>query len=76
MAKVTIYLADELEKKARKAAKAGGTSLSRWLAGEVERRLDDAAPPEVLKAAGAFREIPELSELREGYGEDSPRERQ
>jgi hypothetical protein len=74
MAQITIYLPDEIEKRARKAAKAEGTSVSRWIAGQVEHRLKGAWPKAVLDAAGAFPDFPSVQELRKGYGKDRPRE--
>jgi hypothetical protein len=49
-------------------------SVSRWLAGEVVRKLDDAWPRSVLDAAGAIPDFPELAEIRKGYGKDAARE--
>lgn len=74
MANITIYLPDELEKKARKAARNRKTSVSRWIAEEVEKSLKSAWPQSFLDAAGAFPDFPDLTELRRGYGKDAPRE--
>jgi hypothetical protein len=74
MAQITIYLPDDIEKKARQAAKADGKSVSRWLATQVIRRLDGALPQAVIDAAGVAPDFPELSEIRKGYGKDSRRE--
>ena len=74
MAQITIYLPDQLEKKARKAAKSHGKSVSRWISDQLARNLDDAWPAEVLEAAGAIPDFPALDELRNGYGPDMPRE--
>ena len=71
MAQITIYLPDDIERKARKAARADNKSVSRWLATEVVRRLDDALPQDVIDAAGAVPDFPELSEIRKGYGQDA-----
>jgi len=75
MAQITIYLPDELETKARKAAKARRESVSHWIAGQLERSLSDTWPKEVLDAAGALPDFPELKQIRKGYGKDAPRER-
>jgi hypothetical protein len=75
MAQVTIYLADEVEAQARKAAKAQGTSLGRWIAEQVAGKVKNTWPPEVLAAIGSFPDFPEAGELRGGYGADAPRER-
>jgi hypothetical protein len=74
MSQITIYLPDEVERRARKAARAEGTSVSRWIAGQVVRRLEESWPKAVLDAAGAFPDFPNARELRKGYGKDRPRE--
>ncbi len=74
MANITIYLPDEIEKKARKAARNKKTSVSRWIAAEIEKSLKTTWPQSFLDAAGAFPDFPDIGELRSGYGEDAPRE--
>jgi hypothetical protein len=74
MSQITIYLQDEIEEKARKAAKAHGKSVSRWLAEQVAHKLEDAWPQSVLDAAGAVQDFPDVSEIRKGYGKDAARE--
>jgi hypothetical protein len=73
MAQITIYLPDTIENKARKAAKAKGKSVSRWIADQVVRTLQDTWPRGVIDAAGAFPDFPSLDEIRRGYGKDAPR---
>ena len=68
-------MADEIEVKARKAAKLRGVSLGRWIAEQVAGKVKTTWPPEVLAAVGAFPDFPERGELRSGYGPDAPRER-
>lgn len=74
MAQITIYLPDDLERKARKAAKASGKSVSRLIADEIAQSLNDSWPPAVLDAAGAIPDFPSLQELRRGYAPDARRE--
>jgi len=74
MSQITIYLPDEIEDKARKAAKAHGKSVSRWLAEQVALKLEDEWPQSVLDAAGAIPDFPESAEIRKGYGKDAARE--
>ncbi len=74
MAQITIYLPDELEAKARKAAKARREPVSRWIASQVEQSLSDTWPKGVLDAAGALPEFPNPEEIRKGYGKDAARE--
>ena len=73
MAQITIYLPDEIESKVRKAAKARRTSVSRWIADQVLRKLEDTWSDAVLSAAGALPDFPSLEEIHKGYGQDSPR---
>jgi hypothetical protein len=73
MAQVTIYLADDLEVQARKAAEMHGTSLGRWIAEQVAEKVNNTWPPEVLAALGSFPDFPEVAGFRTGYGTDAPR---
>jgi len=75
MSQITIYLPDVLEKKARRAAKSAGKSISRWIADRLVEDLDDTLPQAVLDAAGAMPDFSTVDELRKGYGPDAPRER-
>jgi hypothetical protein len=74
MAQITIYLPDEIETRARQAAKTKGESVSRWIADQVLHDLQDRWAQGVLDAAGAIPEFPSLEEIRTGYGHDVPRE--
>jgi muconolactone delta-isomerase len=74
MAQITIYLPDDIENKARKAAKARETSVSRWIAERVVDALQEVWPKGVLDAAGALPDFPDVEEIRAGYGKDSTRE--
>jgi hypothetical protein len=74
MAQVTIYLADEIEAQARKAAKAHGTSLGRWIAEKVAEEVKTTWPPDVLAAIGSFPDFPEAAALRGNYGADAARD--
>lgn len=74
MAQITIYLPDDIESKARQAAKTNGQSVSRWIADQVRRDLEDHWTKGVLEAAGAIPDFPSLEEIRAGYGQDVPRE--
>jgi hypothetical protein len=74
MAHLTIYLNDDVEQRARKAAKAAKISVSKWVADRVTHSVQTAWPAEFLSLAGAFPDFPDASDLRTGYGEDVPRE--
>ena len=75
MAQLTIYLPDKLEAKARRAAKAKKLSVSRWIAEELSRGLEETWPAAVLEAAGAVPDFPDVDEIRRDYGRDARRER-
>jgi hypothetical protein len=74
MAHLTIYLSDDVERRVRKAAKAGKVSVSKWVADRVTKSVQTSWPPEFLALAGAFPDFPDAAELRKGYGKDAPRE--
>jgi hypothetical protein len=74
MAQITIYLPDEIENRARRAAKTARTSVSRWIADRLKDDLCDQWPKEVLAAAGAVPDFPSLKEIRGEYGKDARRE--
>jgi hypothetical protein len=74
MAHLTIYLTDDVERRVRKAAKAGKVSISKWVADQVAKSVETSWPPEFLALAGAFPDFPDARELRKGYGKDVPRE--
>jgi hypothetical protein len=74
MAHLTIYLTDDVERRVRKAARAGKVSISKWVADQVAKSVETSWPPEFLALAGAFPDFPDAGELRKGYGEDVPRE--
>lgn len=74
MAHLTIYLTNDVEQRARKAAKAAKLSVSKWVADRVTASVNASWPPEFLALAGAFPDFPDAGDLRKGYGEDIPRE--
>jgi hypothetical protein len=74
MSRLTIYLPDDIATRATEAAKAQRVSVSRWIAEQAVRHLDDTWPEGVLNAAGAIPDFPSLLEIRRGYGPDARRE--
>jgi hypothetical protein len=74
MAKITIYLRDEVESKVRKAAWSDGVSVSRWIAARVSSLVDDGPAVELLRLAGMCPDFPDIEQLREGIGSDAARE--
>jgi hypothetical protein len=73
MGRVTIYLDDEIEKKARAAARSDGVSLSKWLAGRIERAARSEWPAYVRDLAGAWPDAPTAEQIRATYGRDARR---
>ncbi len=74
MSQVTIYLKPELAEKAKTAAEGAGLSQSKWIARLIEEKLANQWPDSVKQLAGAWPDFPEAEALREGQGEDLPRE--
>jgi hypothetical protein len=74
MAHLTIYLSSDVEKRARQAAKAAKTSVSKWVAERVTQSIQSSWPPEFLSLAGSFPDFPDHEQLRKTSGKDVPRE--
>ena len=75
MGQVTIYLNSDTEKKARAAARAERVSLSRWVAGRIERGTRSEWPEHVRRLAGAWPDMPTVEQIRAKYGKDVKRSR-
>ena len=73
MAQVTIYLDDAAERRLKAAARKSKVSVSRWIAELVESRTRSDWPPETRELAGAWRDFPDLEDLRRATGKDQPR---
>ena len=74
MANLTIYLPDDVERQVRKAAGESNVSVSKWVADRLSQSVETSLPTEFLDLAGAFPDFPDVEELRQGYGQDVPRE--
>jgi hypothetical protein len=74
MAAIEIRLSEAVEAKARAVAKASGKTVSRWIADQIVKAVDDSWPAGVLGAAGAMPDFPSVKQIRKGYGRDTPRE--
>lgn len=75
MGQVTIYIDDETEKKARASALADGVSLSRWVAGRIQRRAQAEWPAAVRALAGAWTDLPSAERIRRTGARDVVRKR-
>jgi len=74
MAQLTLYLDRDTEAKVKKAAKAAGVSVSRWVSSLIRERTAEEWPNIVREMAGSWPEAPTAEELREELPEDVPRE--
>lgn len=73
MGQVTIYIDDETEQKARASARAEGVSLSKWVAGRIQRRARGEWPESVRVLAGAWSDLPSGERIRRTGAKDVPR---
>lgn len=74
MAQVTIYLDEQTEERMDRSAKEAGLSRSRWVANLIRERTATEWPESFRRLAGTWKDFPEVEEIREGLGEDVPRE--
>jgi hypothetical protein len=72
MARLTVYLPDELEKSVRALAKASGATVNKWITAQLTNVVRTCWSPEFLSAAGADTDFPEIENAR--YGTDAKRE--
>ncbi len=73
MGQVTIYLDQDTERRARAAARAGGVSLSKWVANRIQQGVRTEWPEAVRALAGAWTDVPSAEKIRRGQGRDIPR---
>lgn len=74
MPQVTIYLDEDTEKRAKKAARAEGVSLSKWICDSLRQKTESTWPKAFLDLAGAFPDFPTLEDLRRPDRADAGRE--
>ncbi|MBW6511678.1 MAG: hypothetical protein K0A93_06100 [Desulfuromonadaceae bacterium] len=75
MGQVTIYLDNETESKLKKAAKSSHLSVSKWIAGVIEEKVQTEWPQDIFTLAGSWKnDFPTIEEIRADLGHDSPRE--
>ena len=75
MGQVTIYLDEDTEKLAKKAARSEGVSLSKWIASVLRAKNPTAWPKELLDLEGAWPDFPEIHERRRRALPDARREK-
>lgn len=75
MGQVTIYLDNKTEDKLKKAAKSNHLSVSKWIAGLIEEKVNTEWPQDVVDLVGSWKDdFPTIEEIRANVGEDTPRE--
>ena len=74
MAQLNLYLDEDTARKLKAVAKVSGLSQSKWVAKVIRERVSDEWPPQLAALAGAWPDIPEAEDLRQGLGRDSLRE--
>ena len=74
MGQVTIYLDDNTERKMRNMVEKSGISKGKYIAQLIREKTATTWPGNVIRLAGAWKDIPTANEIRETMGTDSIRE--
>lgn len=74
MGQITIYLDEATERVLQIEAEAAHLSRSQWVARIIRKQVAAAWPEDVVRLAGAWKDLPEAEELRKGHAKDTPRE--
>ena len=74
MGQVTIYIDEETEKRMLQIIQERGLSKSRWIAELIREKAATTWPENVVKLAGAWKDLPTAKQLRKGMGKDARRE--
>jgi hypothetical protein len=74
MGQITIYLDAETEIKMLNMVKKSGISKSKWIANLIKDKTADTWPENIVKLAGAWKDLPTAEELRQNMGRDVKRE--
>ena len=74
MGQVTIYVDDNTEKKLLSMVERSGISKSKWIAKLIREKTATTWPENVIRLAGAWKDLHTAEEIRDKMGEDSNRE--
>jgi hypothetical protein len=74
MGQITIYIDEETEKKMMKMIQKRGVSKSKWIAELIREKAFTTWPEDVVKLAGAWKDLPTAEQIRKGMGKDARRE--
>jgi hypothetical protein len=74
MGQVTIYIDEDTERKMLKMIQKRGVSKSKWIAELIREKASTTWPENVVKLAGAWKDLPTAEQIRRGMGKDARRE--
>lgn len=74
MAQISLYLEDDTAKKLRSVAESSGVSVSSLVADLIRDKIAREWPESVVRLAGAWKDFPNLDEIRQGQPKDASRE--
>ena len=74
MGQVTIYIDEDTEKKMLKMIEKRGISKSKWIAELIREKASTTWPEDVVRLAGAWKDLPTAEQIRSGMGTDAERE--
>ena len=74
MGQVTIYIDDKTERKMLKMIEKRGISKSKWISELIREKASTTWPEDVVKLAGAWKDLPSAEEIRREMGKDVLRE--
>ena len=74
MGQVTIYLDSETEKKMNIMSKKLGMSKNKWISNLIKEKMATTWPENIVKLAGAWKDLPTAEEIRENMSKDIDRE--
>lgn len=64
MAKITIYIDNNLEKKIKEVSKNTGQSISKYILNTIEQKLNNSWNEDIKNLSGSWSDFPTLEEIR------------
>jgi hypothetical protein len=74
MGQVTIYIDPETEKRLNAMIKISGLSKSKWISDLIREKTMNEWPEGIARMAGAWKNFPDIEEIRKNDGVDLDRE--
>jgi hypothetical protein len=74
VARITVYLEDNIAEKLRSLAESSGVSVSNLVADLIHTKIANKWPESITQLAGAWPDFPSLNEIRQEDPKDAPRE--